>query len=454
MKPHVECSMMKTCRYLFLLGALLVLSGCPETQCDVGGIAQGSSPHPAMILVGEPVSLRLSPTLVSNCGREFQESPSSLTLEVYGPDNLPVASQATLGKPSTSSATLKFTADKPGRYHVFAAFDPIGGIHQFDLYAARDRSAEAPVFTLPKLCSSLERTQRGGWVCDQEFLREGSVEQRFISSRVAVAGDVVWVVGSSQVQRYVDTGTALELTASMPSSLSSAEFLLASEAELLAMRGLTLQRVTYEGTAALREPGTVQLPSTSGLIGTTGLRVLLVRSGDWLGVVTSAPRSGGGPPPPNSFTQQICAYRIEPNRILRTTDPCQLFTGNVVGYEPDVIWVGALMFGEHFADLRRLEWSAEGIAEQASLPLGTNFKMSVQPVSPRNQVVPVVASQISALNLRPRSTVPVYSPERRTLFLELLDTELTAPTASGSLMWTNPTSGASTSRVRVRPAAP
>jgi len=448
----MEYSMMKTCRFLFLLGALLGLSGCPDTPCFGGGNSVVAAPQPGVIIVGEQVRLQLSPMLENTCGT-LGASPESLTVEVYGPDNLPVESQSTLGNPSSTRATVKFTPDKPGRYHVFAAFDPIGGIQQFDLYAARNRSAEAPVFTLPTPCNSLERTQRGGWMCDLQFIRGSTVVKGFSSGRMAVAGDVVWVASSSQVQRYVDTGTALELTASMSSSLSSAEFLLASETELLTLRGLTVQRMTYEGTT-LSSLGTVQLPSIAGKIGMTGLWAILVRSGDLLGVVTNGP-SSGGVQPPNSFTNQVCSYRIEPDRILRTADPCQTFTGKVVGYEPGVIWVATpFSFGDGVAELRRLEWTATGIAEQASLPLGSNFELSTQSFGLRNWVVPVVLSSISVVSPSIRATVAVYSPERRSILLELLDADMPEPSASGTLQWTGPTSGASAPRVRVRPTTP
>ena len=455
----MECamSMLKTWYFLFLLGALLGLSGCPDQTCVAdGGVPStpsSSPPPPSLVLVGEQVSLRVSPAFLNTCGTEALESPSRLAVEVYGPDNLLVENQATLGNPATSRATVKFTPEEPGRYHIFAAFEPVGGIQQFDLYAAKDRSSEAPAFGLPKLCNSLERTQRGGWLCDLDFIRDGAVAQHFTSGRAAVAGNVVWMAGSSQVQRYVDTGTALELTASMSSSVSGAEFLLASETELIALRGLTVERITYDGTATLRMPGSVQLPSISGKVGTTGLWAVLVRSGDQLGVITNAP-STGGVQPPNRFTNQICAYRIEPARILRTAEPCQTFSGMVVGYEPDVLWVGEQLFEGTLEDLRRLEWTGTGLAEQASLPLGFNFRLPTQPLSSRNQVVPVVSTQVVETTLRTRSTVAVYSPARRTLLLELLDDELASPYVSSTLLWTNPNATGQTPRVRIRPTAP
>lgn len=445
--------MMKAWRWLCVLGALVGLAGCSETPCTVD-VAPGSSASGiALVVTGEPASLRLSPSIAPDCSpSELQPLPTSLSVEVYGPDNQPVPSEVSFTRASRSSSTVQFTPTQPGRYHVFAAFDPVGGIHQFDLYAARNRILEATVFTLPKLCNALERTERGGWMCDLDFIRDSAVKQHFAEGRMAVAGNVVWVAGNSQVQRYVDTGSALELTASVPSNLGKADLLLATETELLSLRGLTLERLVYDGTAVLSVPGRVQLPSTSGQVGTTGLSALMVRSGDRLGVITNAP-SGGVVQPLNQFTSQICAYRIEPARLARTAEPCQTFSGNVVGYEPGGLWVGTLIFSEEFEDLRWLDWTEAGLAEKASLPLGFNFRMSAQPISSRNQAVPVLTT-LGAGAGRTRSVVAVYSQERRDLLLEILDTELVAPFASKGLLWTNPNASGLNARVRVRPTAP
>lgn len=255
----------------------------------------------------------------------------------------------------------------------------------------------------------------------------------------------------------MDTGTALLLTASQTlGSVNAPEFLLATEGELLVLRGNTLDRLVYDGTQTLSHPSSVQLPFTSGVIGTTGLRGLLVRAGDRLGVVTNAVNSGT-PQPLNSFTTQVCSYQLSGERFVRTADPCQTFTGNVVGYEPSVLWVGTpLSFGEQFSDLRWLEWTATtGLSEQASLPLGQNYSLSAQAFSQRNWVVPVVQSMSSSVGSSTRSTVAVYSAERRSILLELLDSDLPNPSASGSLMWMGPGLGTTRSpRVRVRPTTP
>ncbi len=445
--------MMKTCRILFLLGALLGLSGCPEPPCFVGAepppLGGGNS---GVILVGEQASMRVSPKFSDGCGNETPERPSSLSVEVSGPDNLTVPSEAVLGNPFSASSTVTFTPDKPGRYHVFAAFDPVGGIHQFDLYAARNRSAEAPIHTLSRTCIALERTSRGGWVCDSDFVRDGAPVQRFTGTRLAVAGDVVWAVGTTQTQRFVDTGTALELTATLTGGTSSTEALVASETELLAIRTPGVDRIVFDGSSALALKGSEFLPVFSGTIGSTGLKNILLRSGNQLLVITNVPQTTPGQLP-NTFTSQACPYRIEPDRIVRGTEPCQRFTGDVVGYEPGGLWAGTrFSFGDGLSDLRWVEMTGGSLTEQASLPLAFDFQVTRHPFTLRNTAVPVIIAPRVPGDSRARLVVPVYAADRRALLLELLDAELPDPTASTSLLWG--AIGSAPLRIRVRPTTP
>lgn len=446
--------MMKLYRFLFLLGALLGLAGCPDEPCFSDSIGMPGPAQPEVIVVGEEARMRVSPLLPGSCGVANPESPHTLSVEVSGPDNLPVPNQSALGKPPRASATVTFTPDKPGRYHLFAAFEPIGGIQQFDFYAARNRSAEAPLHTMPQLCSALERTRRGGWVCDSDFMREGNVERRFTGARLAVAGDVVWVVDSSQTRRFVDTGTELELTATLTSGLSATDILIASETELLALRTPSIYRIVFDGTTALVLKASAFMPVSNGTVGSTGLRGLIVRSGDQLMVITNASTNSTAQPP-NSFTSQACLYRIEPERMLRTTDPCQTFTGDVVGYEPGGLWVGTrFSFGETLADLRWVELTGGKLVEQASLPLGMNFETVKRPFSARNTAIPVLISPSNPLTQRFRPTIPVYAPDQRGILLEFLDSDMPQPSASTSLLWGG-TNGSNTAlRIRVRPTTP
>ena len=351
-------------------------------------------------------------------------------MEVSGPDNLPVPAQHAFGSPST----VTFTPDKPGRYHVLAAFDPVGGIHQLDLYAARNRSAEAPSFTLTRSCGAVERTRRGGWLCDMDFLRDGAVVRRLTGARVAVAGDVVWVVNGSIIERYVDTGTALEFTASAPgSSSSTTESLLATETDLVTLRVPGIYRYAYDGTTTLAQKGSAFMPTGISTIGTTGLQGILLRAGDQLALIVN---TSSGTPPSGERTYQVCPYQIEPDGITRLTTSCQRLTGDVVGYEPNVLWAATpFAFTTGFSDLRRLEWTGSALVEQASLPLGQSFEMSNRGFITRSSAVPVIISPASTSNARPRATVAVYSPERRTILLELLDAEIREPVASTTLLW-------------------
>jgi len=445
--------MMKTCRFLFLLGSLLGLSGCPETPCFDGGDTSVPPPgaNSGVSLVGEEVRMHVSPILSDACGKENPERPSSLTVEVSDPDNLTVPSEAALGNPSSSAATVVFTPDKPGRYHVFAAFAPVGGIQQFDLHAARNRSAEAPVHTMNRTCGSLERTKRGGWVCDSHFLRDGAVVRQFTDTRLAVAGDVVWAVSPSQTQRFVDSGTALELTATLTGGSRTTQTLIASETELLAIRTPGVDRIVFDGTSTLALKGSEFIPVFSGTIGSTDLQSILLRSGNQLLVITRAPSSTSGQPT-DSFTSQACPYRIEPDRIVRGTEPCQRFTGDVVGYEPTGLWVGTLSSARIVSELRWLEFTGGSLTEQATLPLGTNFQLPKHLFALRNTAIPVISAPRVPFDSRVWFTVPVYAADQRAVLLEFLDAEMPDPSASTSFLW-GP-SRTAPMRIRVRPTTP
>ncbi|MBN1206056.1 MAG: hypothetical protein JXB05_14150 [Myxococcaceae bacterium] len=442
---------MKTLRLLFLLAAGMGLSGCPEPPCFGGGGGNTGVPlQTSVVLMGEQVRLPIAPQFVSGCGTGFDAlpAPSTLSVEISGPDNLLVEHQAKMGSPSTAVATIEFTPDKQGRYHVFAAFDPVGGIHQIDLYAARDRSAEAPLQSLPNHCGALERTRRGGWLCDGAFMRDGTVLRRF-TGRVAVAEDVVWVATETSVQRFVDLGgTALEPAGSLAHSQGSVEFLLGTPDELVLLHSTTLQRVTFDGTE-LSSTGTSSWQPDLSPLTPPGPRGLLLRAGDHLAVVTSTSTSSS-----TGLTNRVCPYQLEGGRFVRTATSCRTFANRVVGFEPAVLWMGTETFsGNVFSDLRRLEWGSTGLVEVASLPLGSNLELSTHAIGLRTSIVPVVNVPISSTSPRPRGTVAVYSPERRTLLLELLDSEIPQPLASSHLLW-GPTSTSPTQRIRVRPSTP
>jgi hypothetical protein len=265
-----------------------------------------------------------------------------------------------------------------------------------------------------------------------------------------VAGDVVWVVDALRIQRFVDTGTALESSGPLEHAQGRAEFLLASADELVILHDTTLQRITFNGTA-LASTGASPWQPGSTPVTPMGPKGLLLRTGDQLAIVSSTVMSTG---PANL----ACAYRLEAGRFVRTSANCQTFTGQIVGFEQSIIWTASETFTANlFSDLRRLEWGGSTLEDQASLPLGSDLELPSRDLTLRNSVVPVViAIALSSSNQRPRGAVAVYSPERRTLLLEFLDSEIPAPIASSSLLWGSPAIGGTSAgaRIRVRPTTP
>jgi hypothetical protein len=92
--------------------------------------------------------------------------------------------------------------------------------------------------------------------------------------------------------------------------------------------------------------------------------------------------------------------------------------------------------------------------EEASLPLGPSFSLSTLTAGARNTLTPVILPFFSLPNTRSRTFVPVYSTEQRGILFEVLDTDMTDPSASPALMWGLPSTGSSGLRIRIRPSTP
>jgi len=444
---------MKIHRLFPLLVALVGLTGCSDDPpCFGGGVSVGQQ-QPGVILVGEETTLRVSPNLAFGCGGGEVPSPDSLTVEVYDADNQPVEHDSSLATPATGLSTIRFTPRKPGRHHVFIAFDPVGGIQQFDLFAAMNHASTAQALKVPQACSSLELTAKGAFVCDQNVIRNGTSIHRFTSSALAVAGDAVWVVNSSRVQRYVDTGSAFTLTQDLHNGMGTPEFLLATENELVVLYSGVVQRFTVSGTGLFTTGTAVWTPSSQSLAGSTGGRVVAVRTADRLGIVT---RITSGTTVASGY--QVCPHRLENGRFVRSTEPCSSFRGTLVGYEPDGLWVGdPQRFSEvDFISLRYLQWTATGLAEQANMPLDFNFKLRSRPFSMRQTAVPTILSSATSVSPRTLNTLAVYSPEQRAILMEYLGPELFEATATRQLYWASQFAGGQPTDgllVLVRPSA-
>jgi hypothetical protein len=444
---------MKKIHRLFpLLVSLAGLSGCSEEPCFGAGIVTGTMP-PTMILVGAETAFHAMPSLPDFCRPEEVPTPTSLTVEVTDPDNQPVQHSARLGNPASTPGTIRFTASKPGRHHVFIAFEPVGGIQQRDFHAAMDHSKTATALAVPQQCSALERTRQGAFVCDQDVLRDRIYLRRFTDdSLLAVAGDAVWMVNGSSVERYVDSGSAFTLTQSLGDIHGAPEFLLATENELVVFYPYSIKLLTVSGTGLFHTGTALWTPSNIPL-STSKAQVVAVRTGDRLGVVT---RIAAGST--IASTYQVCPHRLQSGRFDRTTEPCPTFTGTLVGYEPDGLWVAnPQRFSQtEFTDLRYLQWTAAGLVEQASLPLDANLTLKTRPFDGRQTAVPTLTASTSPVGPLPISALAVYSADRRSILMEHLGRELFEGTASQRLYWSSRSSGPPSDGlpVLVRPSAP
>lgn len=417
-------------RLLALLGALALLGGLPACP-DPGGCVTGPAPQPSvteLLLVGAPARVTVHAAM-TGCSPE-ETRPSSLAVELSGPDNLPVPVQKAFAPASPTVGVLHFTPEQAGRYHLFAAFDPVGGVIQADLHAARDRSGETAPVLLPLDCGTLERTQAGAWVCDARVLREATLVNNFAGSRLAVAGEVVWRMEPQRLERYVDTGTELVLTGTWPHAEGKVEAVLATPETLVTLHGQTVQHVAFDGTALTGGAPTrwatgMELPS--GL----GPKALLMRAGDTLAIVAGRPFGSGSP-----FSNEACPYTQVGDRIERAGFACTGFNGTVVGFEPGGLWVEE----PGTQTLSYYEWTPGGLMPRAAMSLH-GLQTFFTTAEGKNTSVPVLTSSLgfpSSLGrtLRPpHALMPAYDAVQRRLLLEYLDSGMVLPQASSTLMW-------------------
>jgi hypothetical protein len=436
---------MKTAPSLLALTALLTLCGCPgsDDACFAtpppppGG---NGSPSPAAYEVNAPASLQVFAVQGFACGADAAATqlPSSVSAQVYDPENTPLPVEASLGG-SGLSATLRFTPGRSGRHHVLVAFAPVGSVQQFGVYVARPWTGSAPVqLPLPR-CTQLDRTARGTWLCDGVALREpGARPVRLgtstVAPDVAVAGNVVWVVGEGRVRRFVDTGTDLELTGSLllGASLLTIHSRLATENELLVLDSLDLHRFTFTDSGVLAAAGrTVWAPSGARTFGVDSAAGLLVRlAEDRLGVVQMER-------PPDS---RACHFQLQPSgayAAVITAGPngpqplCQPLPGTPVGYEEGTLWtrVGD-PFRPPFAQTLHL-WRAQdgSLVEQGNVVLDAPVEGILSSLRPgfvipdirlgtapgAFSVVPLAPSRPGPLGLERLPGTPSLSQELRTV---------------------------------------
>jgi len=434
-----------------LLGclALLGLLGCPGPEECLDCQPPCERPPtpfmpqlPGLLLTGQPSVVHLQNARLGQCGGVAVSERSTLTAEVTDPLGV-LIKQETFG-PSQPIAPFTFTLNRPGLHHFVVWFDPSNALLQFSLDAALNRSAEPPLLTRPGSCTVLERTRSGAWVCDSEVYRGDTRVAEFPGHRLAVAGDVVWVVGALVVQRFVDTGSEFVPTGSLRHSLTEPEFVLPSADELVVLHGSGLVHYTASGGGLQASAPAAFNRFDHSPLSDTDTRGVLLRDGDRLALITA----DASPP----FPLQLCPYRLTASGPARTAQPCQPLPGSVAGFEPGVLWT------KHQADgilsLHRWLWSnASGLVEHSSISLSFRFQPTRQSFQ-RSTVAPLVHSSMVTFPFPYPSLTAVvtWSPQWRALVLEHMDGELTQPAASADFYWgTLPSSGQNPSmRVRSR----
>jgi hypothetical protein len=446
MAPHWTCRLAAT---LLLLSGL---SGCsedlPPTACS-GEPPPLSlfTPQPGIVRAGAPARLHVMPSVTFSCSGGITSQPTSATAEVEGPEGHPLESRIELGLPG-SPTIVEFTPDRPGPHHVIVVFSETGGLHQFDLHAAQDRSAEAPSQPLSVTCGSLERTLQGAWICDSSILRGDRVLSSFSGARLAVAGDVIWVVTSASIRRYVDTGTEIVLTGSFSHQRSGAEFLLASPDELIVLHTFLLGSYSFSG-GVLTSPGTRTVERPSGAIMPGSPYGVLVREGDRL-ALASRTRIG------NTSAVQVCSYLLSSGKFEPVTGACPVQPGEISGFEPGILWTkDPSVSGSEVPNqglLRRWRWTGGQLVEQGSLALGIHTSLFERPLL-RSAAVPVLRNISPSQDIPQAFSVVTWSSQRKMLLLEHLDAEVADALASPTLFWgkLSSTPAVTPTRVRLRP---
>jgi len=440
-----------TCRLALAL-LWLGLSGCPgDTFIDcIPPPLPNTEPEPApgIVVTGQRVRMRVTPTgSAVSCVAQEDPSPTSVTAEIEGPGGEPLANQITLGQ-FRAPALLEFTPERPGPHHLVVTFSQVGGLHQFDLHAAHDRSAEAPSESLSLTCDALERASTGAWTCGSSVLGGSTGSASFSGAQLAVARDVIWVVDSSSVRRYVHTGTTLVLSASFSHTHSGAEFLLASPDELLVLHSYSLGYYTFSG-GQLTSPSSQTWARPIEPVNPKGPYGVLMRDADRLALVTRTRNS-------DSSLVQVCTYRLISGQLQPPLGTCPSVSGELIGFEPGVLWTRDLPAvnsqGLNQGLIRRWVWTGGQLLEQGSLSLGPHASILERPLRRWNPV-PLVHNLSSETDIQPVTAVLTWSPQKQAIFLEHLDATLTDVYASPSFYWgRDPSAPAfNSTKVRLRP---
>ena len=192
----------------------LSLGSAPASRSSAPSVTQPPSERPGLFLVNEQVeAARADPLPGCLRGRGVQRPHRHLHRALRSGFSRPGGAPGHAG-PHLRPRHAEVHPRKPGRYHIFAAFEPVGGIHQFDALCRGNRSAEAALLhRCPRPCTSLERTQLGRPSCAAwSSSVDGGTVLQFSGGRLAVSGDVVWRVDCGGNRTLRGHGNGAQLT--------------------------------------------------------------------------------------------------------------------------------------------------------------------------------------------------------------------------------------------------
>ncbi len=190
----------------------------PPGAC--GGLEQGAahSIHVALSPRGELlypgfVAVSVPPPTFAPCPGGYT-SPQLQDVNLTGPDGQVLPSNLE-PHPTSDDFTFSFEAASAGTYTATFAYAPDAAtgkpplLYEVRVHVVRDRATDATVVTLPSVCTDLQRTSRGTWLCDAAVIREGVlIEQLEAGWLYTVQDDTVWGASKNggSVVRWVDTG--------------------------------------------------------------------------------------------------------------------------------------------------------------------------------------------------------------------------------------------------------
>ncbi len=186
-------------------------AGCGELAPDFPNpLRQGLSDTGELLFPGR-IQLTVRSPAFALCPRGY-DYPTFQGVTVKAPDGQVLP--ASVFQRRSSRFELGFEAPSPGLYTLTFTYEADAATgkppleYQVGVIVVRDRRDVSPV-RLPRVCTELDRTSHGTWLCDAAVYRDGVlVEELEADWLYTVRGDTVWGVNTTAnlVGQWKDTG--------------------------------------------------------------------------------------------------------------------------------------------------------------------------------------------------------------------------------------------------------